>query len=119
MNNFVIDTSNVDDDEFDSVYCTNCNSCGNWGCECWGGCSMLYCKYGPGLIEEYESMKKEINTYYNMLVELGIECPYDIDLFRVNQIAYQEIGCIDGRSGGSLYDEIRYYFYKLKDVEEE
>lgn len=116
MNNYIITTLQVDEDDYEekvnSVYCTNCGSCGDFGCECWDRCTALYCKYGEGLIEDYKGLRQSVNTFYEMLVALGIDEPYDIDLDRVKKIANElsEV-YLDGR----IIDSIEYYFNQYKD----
>lgn len=91
MENFIIDTQSLDDIDFElldvtnSVYCTNCGYCGEFGCGCWGKCTALYCKYGDRLIENYEELRRNVDKFYDMLDSLGIDA-YLIDIERVNHI---------------------------------
>lgn len=110
MNSLVIDTNDFLYDE-ESVYCYSCKSCGEFGCECWFHCQTLKCKYGDGLIVAYEKMKKDMNTYYEMLRILGIEDPDAVDIEKVKIIA-----CSDAEVyyGETIYKSMKYYYTKLK-----
>lgn len=121
MEIFVITTDEIDDDlvcEYESVYCTNCGACGILGCECWGGCTAMYCKYGDSLINAYEDDKKNSNLWYEMLMALGVYNAFDIDLDRIKKIASRGI-CFKGFKLASVKDIISDNFNKLKDIREE
>lgn len=115
MESCVINTTEANT-YWQDAYCSTCGSCGDLWCECWAGCSLMRCKYGPEIISQCENDRANSSLWFDMLIILGIENPFEIDLERIKLISEIDIVTTCDMSIGEL---VNFYFNQLKDMEDE